>query len=231
MEAHKKNIEQYLQSGGDAKTAKRIALPTLANRAKISYLLSKIDSTDLPKVEILNIGQNLSKTTPKEIPEDLPEPSKPKFLGLIAQYPVELHSMYLQCYNLWISICSLKINLNAVPDDEDKTAYQIQSEIMEKINLFDKNKKTLDHYAEFKRILPTETKSDFSQLTPIQILQKRNNIRSLITRRNQTIEAMEKDLPKDDAKDYNKKIAAINRKKEQLQELVLDEAKLNELMK
>lgn len=231
MEEHKKNIELYLEMGGDAKIANRHKLPTLQNRARIIYLISKF-----PK-NFQKLSPKIEEKTPIESSIELnvtePEPisSKPKGLGLIAQYPVELHKSYQLAYQNWVSVCSLKIQLNNVPPSDEKNAFKLQTEILYKMEIFDKNKEALDYYNQFKRLIPLVSDSDFSKLTPLEILNKRNNIRGLITRRKQTINKMIADLPEESSKDYHKKLAAINLKKENLQKLILDEQKLNQLMK
>lgn len=230
MEEHSKNIELYLQSGGDPKLVNKHRLPTLENRAKITYLLSKIsiDVSDVSENQRQNV--DISRQIPDKVPEKAPEPSKPKFLGLIAQYPVELHPTYQQACQIWINVCSLKIQLNAVPRHDEKQAFKLQTGILEKMEQFDVCKKVLDHYNEHKRILPTATKSDFSKLSPVELITKRNSLRSLITRRKQTIDKMEAELPEESDENYYKKISAINRKKEQLQELILDEEKITKML-
>lgn len=230
MEEHSKNIELYLQSGGDPKLVNKHRLPTLENRAKIAYLLSKIsiDVSDVSENHRQNI--DISGQISNKVPEKSPEPSKPKFLGLIAQYPVELHPTYQQACQIWINVCSLKIQLNAVPRHYEKEAFKIQTGILEKMEQFDVCKKALDHYNDHKRILPTATKSDFSKLSPVELITKRNSLRSLITRRKQTIDKMEAELPEESDENYYKKISALNRKKEQLQELILDEEKITKML-
>lgn len=231
MEEHSKNIELYLQSGGDPKLASKHKLPTLENRAKITYLLSKVSKTDVYE-NSENPRQNVDiyRQSSDIVVEQPPEPSKPKFLGLIAQYPVELHPTYQNAYQIWVNVCSLKIQLNATPRHDEKEAFKIQTSILEKMQKFDGCKDALDHYNDHKRILPTITKSDFSGLSPLEIITKRNSLRSLITKRKQTIVRQEAKLPEESSTDYYKKISALNRKKEQLQKLILDEKKLNELI-
>ncbi len=65
---------------------------------------------------------------------------------------------------------------------------------------FDKQKEILDHYNFHKRIMPTESKEDFSKLSPVELVNKRNSIRSLITRRKQTLEKRIAELTFDQAK-------------------------------
>src|SRR5690606_26741426 len=139
-----------------------------------------------------------------------------KFLGLIAQYPAELHQTYRDAFNIWINVCSLKIKLNAMQPRDERRAFEVQTEMLEQMQDFDKLREALDHYNENKRILATESKSDFTNLSPLEILTRRNNLRGLITRRKQTIAKMEAELPPADDLTYYKKRSAINRKKEQL---------------
>lgn len=229
MEEHKKNIELFLEMGGDAKLANRYRLPSLQNRAKIVYLISKFPKK-LPKVSTTVI-ENIVTQNKSTNPEPEIKLSKPKGLGLIAQYPVELHESYQLAYQSWISVCSLKIQLNNLEPGDDVTAFKIQTEMLYKMDIFDKNKSHLDYYNQFKRLMPTTSNSDFSQLSPIQLLTKRNSLRSLITRRKQTIYKMISELPEESSPDYHKKLSAINRKKEKLEFIKIDEKTLSDMIK
>lgn len=236
MEEHIKNLELYLRFGGNAKLAEKYKTPTLSNRSKVAHLVSKLKTEeifstleDIPEKKILSekiINSNTSENDSLEL-----KPSKPRGLGLIAQYPKELHETYQRAYQLWIQVCALKIELNDVPRNSERLAFEIQSKMIDKIISFDNCKEVLDYYNEFKRIKPTKSKNDFSSLSPSEILLKRNNLRGLITRRKQTIKKQEQELPSETASDYFKKRSAINRKIEKLQELILDEQQLSALLK
>lgn len=225
MKTHEEKIKLYLENGGDVKIANRHKLPTIQNRAKISYLLSQ----QIPKEAVTYQDeekkyQDVSESNKKEI-----QPTKPAFLGFISQYPTELHPVYQSCYNAWIKVCSYKIQLNdVVPLDVDD-AYQLQLKMIKSISKFDINKKSLDYWNENKRILPTESKKDYSKFTPLELDQERRNLASLICRRRQTIEKKIKELPPISDQNYYKKYASIQMKKEQLEELILDENKILQL--
>ena len=225
METHKKNIELFLASGGDPKLAKRYENPNLENRAKISYLISKLNINN--QESVISITTDIVEVE-KKAPD--PEPEKPQFLGLISQYPIELHSSYNEAYSSWLNICSLKIQLNSVPDENVNLAYDIQTKMISDINRFDRCKKALDYYQEHKRILPTKTTKDFSKLTTPELYKEKDNIASLISRRKQTIQKMESNLPENSDPTYNKKLMAINLKKEKLEEYLLSEEKIKELL-
>lgn len=232
MEKHQQNIELFLSSGGDPKLAARYKSPTLDNRAKLSYLLSQM-KISYEKKQSLDIDrQKIDKAFKKEtaqVPDPI-EPEKPKFLGLITQYPVELHSTYHDAFAIWLKLCSLKIKLNAVDPEDEAAAYSFQTKMLRHIEKFDKYKRVLDHYLENKRILPTKSKNDYSNMSVLELDREKRNLAGLICRRKQTIAKMESLLPEVTAPDYNRKLAAINNKIEQLEVLVLDQEKILELL-
>ena len=242
MEKHQQNIELYLSSGGDPKLAARYKTPTLDNRSKLSYLLSQMKicyekkenipgqslDIDRQKVDKPQKSTDVSDINVGDITKN--EPEKPKFLGLITQYPVELHSTYHDAFAIWLKLCSLKIKLNAVDTEDEAAAYSFQTKMLRHIEKFDKCKRVLDHYLENKRILPTKSKNDYSNMSVLELDREKRNLAGLICRRKQTIAKMESMLPEVTAPDYNRKLAAINNKIEQLEVLVLDQEKILELL-
>lgn len=226
MKTHEENIQFYLENGGDHKIANRHKLPTLQNRAKISYLISQ----QKPKESITYQDEEKKYQDDSKKHQDV-EPAKPAFLGFISQYPVELHSTYKNCYNAWIDVCRFKIQLNDVVPLDVEDAYQLQLKIFKSISKFDRYKNSLDYWNDHKRILPTESKKDYSKFTPLELDQERRNLASLICRRRQTIEKKKKELPPTSDPNYTKKILSIQVKNEQLEELILDENKILDLLK
>jgi len=227
MRSHEENIKIYIDNGGDSKIANRHRLPTIQNRAKISYLLSQ----QIPKEAVTYQDEEKKYQEVSESNKEEIQPTKPAFLGFISQYPTELHSAYQECYNAWIKVCSYKIQLNDVVPLDVEDAYQLQLKMIKSISKFDINKKSLDYWNENKRILPTESKKDYSKFTILELDQERRNLASLICRRRQTIEKKTKELPPISDQNYNKKYASIQMKKEQLEEFILDENKILELLK
>ncbi|ANF51742.1 hypothetical protein A0O34_15055 [Chryseobacterium glaciei] len=237
MEKHQQNIELYLSSGGDPKLAARYKSPTLDNRSKLSYLLSQMNISYEKKENIhgqtLDIDRQKVDKPQKKVDLPVPdpvEPDKPKFLGLITQYPVELHSTYHDAFAIWLKLCSLKIKLNGVDPEDEASAYSFQTKMLRHIQKFDKCKRVLDHYLENKRILPTKSKNDYSNMSVLELDREKRNLAGLICRRKQTIAKMESMLPEITAPDYNRKLAAINNKIEQLEVLILDQEKILELL-
>ncbi len=234
MKTHEENLKLYLENGGDPKIANRHRLPTIQNRAKISYLLSQLSinkweqstkvKIEIPKVEV----QEEERFVDKLVNEF--SLTKPKFLGFISQYPVELHSTYQDCYNTWLDVCRFKIELNLVRPYDVEDAYILQKKIFKSIGIFDRHKKALDYWLSEKRIIKTESKKDYSKFTPLELDQERRNLASLITRRKQTIAKKESELPSPEASDYRKKYETLQFKKEQLEEFILDQNKILETL-
>ncbi|MDR2205767.1 MAG: hypothetical protein LBE36_06405 [Flavobacteriaceae bacterium] len=226
-EKHKQNIELYLKNGGSERISKQYEVPSLANRAKISFLISNLK----PKISSpLSPEGGKDGKTETPIIRNFPPSGDRGRLGLIANYPVELHSSYNEAISLWLNLCSLKIKLNEIHSEDETAAYDIQTEMLGKLQKFERMRKSLDHYNETKRILPTESKADFSKLSELELDKERRNLASLICKRKKTIAKMESDLPEKSASNYQKKISSLNRKKEQLEELILNEEKIKDLM-
>ena len=153
-ESHKKLIEHYLSNGGDAKKIQLYKSFSLANFAKLKYFVKQLNIA-IPEVT------ELEKTKPK--PENIKSEKERKsiFSDLISNYPKELHSAFKKRYDYWLEACSLKVQLNNVHRTDEQTAYEIMVRLWDSLEKMDHCQKALDHYREHKRILETETISDF----------------------------------------------------------------------
>lgn len=239
MEQHRQNLDTYLSNGGDPKLAKRYAAATLENRAKIAYYLSQMKVPEnFPKTfqEISTVEKKVSEK-PRQLPDtvgqvlDRPKPTKPKFIGLITQYPVGLHQTYNDAFSIWLQLCSLKIQLNEISEAELNQAYDLQTKMLISIKKFDKCKEALDHYSANKRVLATVSKRNFEGWSELKLDLERRNLASNICKRKQTIARMEANLPEESDLNYRKRLAAIHLKRETLQEFILDAEKIDELLK
>lgn len=229
MDEHTKNIDLYIENGGNIKIANRYRLPTLENRAKIAYLLS-----NLPKKSQIN---SEIKPEPKSerteeiiITAEKKETETHKFLGLITQYPVQLHSAYSECFSLWISICSIKLKINSVPPEDEELSFELQTDLLRNLHRFDRLKSALDHYNKYKEVIATESSRDFSKYSPLELDKERRNLSSAICKRKQTISKKEKELPEKSSPLYHKRLEALNKKKRELEELILDEEKIIKIL-
>ena len=224
MKTHQENIQDYLSNGGDPKVAKTLTLSNLQNRGRLSYLLGKLKIKPAEKYDPGKVPD----------PEESAEPVKVRksvFSDFISQYPTELHATYKKRYEVWLEACSLKVSLNEVPDKEVESALIIQDKIMHCFNDFDKCQEALDYFNEHKRVLATKSNKDFSKLTPREVLQLRNLIRSNISKRKNTLKKKLSEMPDPSDDRFKMKQNALNRKKEELQELELQESELNKLLK
>ena len=229
--SHQELAQRYVALGGDPQAIKAYLIFTPRHYAKLSYLLKQLKT--VPAEPESDVSVALKKPTTIDISADkkedigrdeivkdsypIPEKKKSIFSDLITQYPLELHPVYKQRYEYWLEACSLKMQLNELHYTEEDKAYTIQNKLIKVLELLDKCHKSLSYYQEFKRVLPLETKEDYSSLSPMELLTKRNNLRSGITKRKATILKMEKELPEPSHPDYKKHLHALNCKREQLQ--------------
>lgn len=208
---HEILLEKYTALGGDARIINAVKNFSLKNYAKLKYEYSKIENkTTAPPPE----------TPPKEA---TPPPQKIGFKDFISDYPAQLHPTYRKRLEVWLSLCSLKIQLNEIPPRQEEKAFALQYQIYLLFKEMDRLEHILKHYRQYKRIMPTETKKDFSEKTELELYKQRNNLRSLITRREQTIAKMQAEIFSD-GEPTPKQLHLLNLKKEQLQQ------KINELI-
>lgn len=208
---HEILLEKYTALGGDARIINAVKNFSLKNYAKLKYEYSKIENkTTAPPPE----------TPPKEA---TPPPQKIGFKDFISDYPAQLHPTYRKRLEVWLSLCSLKIQFNEIPPRQEEKAFALQYQIYLLFKEMDRLEHILKHYRQYKRIMPTETKKDFSEKTELELYKQRNNLRSLITRREQTIAKMQAEIFSD-REPTPKQLHLLNLKKEQLQQ------KINELI-
>lgn len=221
-ELHKELFNQYLANGGDAKKVHLYKSFSPANYAKLKYFSKQLNIT-------------VPNSTPQEVvkTETLVPQTERKgiFKDYISEYPKELHIAFKKRYDYWMDACALKVDLNAVHPSDDETAYELQVKIADCFDKMDKYQDALDHYREHKRIMRTETMADFSKLSPMELIRKRNSTRSNMSKRKATIKKMEESLPKNTEPNYRKKLHQLNRKKEQLLEVENELDILEELVK
>lgn len=223
MKTHQQNIQDYLSNGGDPKVIQSLKISNMQNRGRLIYLLGK-----------LNIKPAGLNTPVLREPEESAEPVKVRksaFSDFISQYPTELHATYKKRYEVWLEACSLKVSLNEVSDDDIDAALVIQDKIMQSFSDFDKCQEALDYFNEHKRVLATKSEKDYTELSPVEMLQQRNLLRSCISKRKATLKKKIDELPDPIDDRFKMKQNAVNRKKEELQELELQEADLNKLLK
>lgn len=226
-DAHKILIEQYLSLGGSAQKVKAISSFSLGNHAKLKYFIKQLNATPVDVAE--EKGTKITEKSTKTVaPTEKQKNSI--FSDLISNYPKELHHAFKMRYDHWLDACSLKIELNDVDLKDEEKALEIQCKLMRNLESMDQCQKALEYYQKNKRVLETETKSNFDNLSPLELIKKRNNLRSSISKRQVTLKKMEKDLPKKTDTKYNLKLHLLNRKKEEIQKLKNMVLKLDEMI-
>lgn len=222
-DTHKKLYDHYLSHGGDAKKVQLYKSFSCANHAKLKYFVKQLNII-FPKVDPVKIQE-----PKKEIIKSVKE-RKSIFSDLISNYPKELHGAFKDRYDYWLNACSLKIELNEVHYSDEETAYEIQVKLWDCLEKMDRCQEALTHYRENKRILETISTADFSKLSAMELLKKRNSTRSNITKRKSTIRKLEELLPKHTNPNYRKKLHQINLKIEQLRKIENELQILEELI-
>ena len=105
---------------------------------------------------------------------------------LIADYPVALHGVYRAKREAWLRACSLKLSLNQVPMEEEDKAREIQRQLWQLFSAMDNYDVVLQYWRDHKKILEPQ-KEDYSRLTPVELVQRRNTLRSNIVSREKSL--------------------------------------------
>ena len=216
---------KFLVLGGNERLIRSLSSPTLQNEARLKYEIRKLEKNIAPESNLSTPAKHLS--TP--VPEEDYQP-KADFKDFISEYPPQLHEVYMQRRQAFLEACSLKIILNAIPENSEKKAGKLQWEIWEKFQEMDKCQKILNHWKETKRIMPTETKEDFSDISKAKLDLKRRNLRSNRSKRIKTINKIKAEMPDVEDPTFQLKHNQLNRKLEALAELELQIEKLTELI-
>lgn len=237
---HKEKLTIYLQNGGSQKVAKDLAIPNLQNMGKLSYLLSQMN------VDLKNPTPVLAEQTTPVPPLVTPSPTQtalPKaekkvsvlrpskqWEDTISQYPVSMHETYNQRHSNWLTACSLKMQLNELEDHQEREAYELQKQIMRHIHAMEKCQNALHYYNETNRELPTKTEENYNGWSQSQLITKRNNLRTNISQRKNTIAKKTKELPAEGDPTRFAKLGVLQTKIEELRQKELEMEKLDSLI-
>lgn len=208
---HQELLNQFISLGGNRRLVSSLQHFSLRNFAQLRYEVGKLAPSE-PSVKSKD-----TKVESQEIVSEKPKVNK-VFNDFIVDYPVVLHSVYHRRWEVWLKACSIKIQLNEIPEKEAEKAFAMQWQIYQLFTEFDHCQSILKHYREHKRVIPFEVKKDFENMSEMEVFKYRNNLRTLITRRKQTIEKMEKELPPTDDFSYPKRLHTLNLRKEQLEQ-------------
>ena len=112
---------------------------------------------------------------------------------LIADYPVALHGVYRAKREAWLRACSLKLTLNAVPMEEEDKARELQRQLWQLFSAMDNYDVVLQYWRDHKKILEP-AREDYSRLTPVELVQRRNTLRSNIVSREKSLAKWEEQV-------------------------------------
>lgn len=115
-----------------------------------------------------------------------PQTDKGGGADLIADYPVALHGVYRAKREAWLRACSLKLSLNQVPMEDEDKAREIQRQLWQLFSAMDNYDVVLQYWRDHKKILEPQ-KEDYSRLTPVELVQRRNTLRSNIVSREKSL--------------------------------------------
>lgn len=162
-----------------------------------------------------------------------PQSGEPaKKMDWIADYPVALHGVYKAKQEAWLRACSLKLTLNAVPMEDEGKACEIQRQLWQLFETMDNCDVMLQYWRDHKKIL-VPVQEDYSRLTPMELVQRRNTLRSNIVSREKSLAKWEAQAKSEEGMTVrslwvlNEKIA---RKREEVEQMKLQVKEIEGVM-
>lgn len=165
---------------------------------------------------------------------------------LIADYPVALHGVYRAKREAWLRACSLKLSLNQVPMEEEDKARELQRQLWQLFQAMDNYDVVLQYWRDHKRILEPQ-KEDYSRLTPVELVQRRNTLRSNIVSREKSLAKWEEQAKSEELRVKSEELSVkseggmsgrslwvlqekIARKREEVEQMKLQVKEIEKLM-
>ena len=214
---------EYERLGGNLQGVPRFY--SLENEAKLRREMSKL--ANKPISLLAPPHTLLSQTSPKG---DNPKiDNKPAVhyslfsVHLISDFPQALHPVYLAKKNHWLKACSLKLQLNALPADQESQARALQQQLWQLFEEMDACDTVLDHWIKYKRILLPAAHSQeeaLDKLTPTQLVQRLHTLRSNIVSREKSLMKWRLQATESEEENFTL-IEKIFRKTEELKQLKL----------
>ncbi|WP_264560683.1 hypothetical protein [Flavobacterium sp. N501239] len=147
----------------------------------------------------------------------------------MASYPMGLHSVYRDRISNFYNACELKFKLNALPADDEEEAFDLIIQLEELWERIDRAWFVLNHWKDYGRIMPFDTSEDFKKMNAIQLVKRRDQLQTSISKRNKTLEKIIQEV--ESSPEDRVKLNLLNRKKEQLQQLIIDLETIRNLLK
>lgn len=186
-------VRELERLGGDLRGVPRYY--SLEAEAKVRRLIKERQGGEPPRA---NSGESPQTKDKGELPfaptvggEQGGEQAKRE--DLIADYPVALHGVYRAKREAWLRACSLKLTLNAIPMEEEDKARELQRQLWQLFSAMDNYDVVLQYWRDHKKILEPQ-KEDYSRLTPVELVQRRNTLRSNIVSRDKSLAKWEEQV-------------------------------------
>lgn len=211
-EQYKRLLSEYERLGGNLQGVPRFY--SLENEAKLKAKLKSLTHSPLSESE----GDNPQTDKSANSPCGLHQIDK-----LISDYPQTLHPVYLAKKNHWLQACSLKLQLNALPADQESQARALQQQLWHLFEEMDACDTVLDHWIKYKRILlPTAPSQEeaLDKLSPTQLVQRLHTLRSNIVSREKSLIKWRLQAAESEGENFTL-IEKIFRKTEELKQLKL----------
>lgn len=150
---------------------------------------------------------------------------------LYGALPAELKVRFRLAKDIFYDMCDLKFALNDIPDNAERKALDLQL----KIAALDEQRETiwkeLEHWQQYKTILPTKSDMDFSGLTPQKLFLKKANLASSISKISKRIKGWKEIIKKEEDKECRLKLSQqINRSQKKLHQHEINMRKIEELL-
>lgn len=243
------NIQEWFDNKGTYKEGLQLyaSLPQKSNLFLKSIQRENTSNFLKLKYELKKALNNNSTATTKQsekIATELPtEPKSEPLLQVIikesasfsfdketmAMYPMELHATYRNRISNFYEACELKFKLNMLHPDAEEEAFDLIIQLEELWESIDRAWFILNHWKDYGRIMPIDNSEDFTKLNGIQLSKRRDRLQTSISKRTKTLDKLSKEVelsPEDRAK-----LNLYNRKKEQLQQLIIDLETIRNLLK
>lgn len=182
-------VNELERLGGDLRGVPRYY--SLEAEAKVRRLIKERSAQ--PTCAPESQSTSTSGVTPQsgEPSQKSGEPAKK--MDWIADYPVALHGVYRAKQEAWLRACSLKLTLNAVPMEDEGKACEIQRQLWQLFETMDNCDVMLQYWRDHKKILEP-VQEDYSLLTPMELVQRRNTLRSNIVSREKSLAKWEEQV-------------------------------------
>lgn len=212
-EQYKRLLIEYERLGGNLQGVPRFY--SLENEAKLRREMSKLANLPMSQLE----NEPISPCGSHQIDKS----ANQKIDKLISDYPQALHPVYLAKKKQWLQACSLKLQLNALPADQESQARALQQQLWQLFEEMDACDTVLDHWIKYKRILlPTAPSQEeaLDKLSPTQLVQRLHTLRSNIVSREKSLKKWRLQAAESEGENFTL-AEKIFRKTEELEQLKL----------